>query len=423
MENQRLKKTFDNEVRVPQKVRGSLRLDELSNLVLRSSSTLINNLIDVKHQLVFTVGHSGELIPAIFESDIALVTKPVHFMKARPALYIEFPQRNEALRRQMFEKPRPIDYLGNDPAKLIAIARSGDLKCKYRMQTLIDETDDQIAMYLGRNLYSTSLDKRPRINLEQLRELWPIIPQKAVHLANVLSFGSSLILHRRSQRLNSMARTQMSRIERLFYFHPLITDGSYPFSFEPEKEADFINFILHEVGTNAILNSQKRAEFLHYWSLFNKTSTVFITITAPPGLTVSESLNNFERRKFPVEKKNIEFQGDLIMPGNTAQKTFLLREWSKIRGWEYTTLKALMTPNRVVTTPEPGSNGFLSKVGRLRVKSNLRTLFKYCKYLEYRLTHEPSCGYWINEHQETLHSIHVNLLLWQTNSIKPFGLI
>jgi hypothetical protein len=368
MEDQDKVKILEIEGRAPQHSKNTLRLDELSNLILRSSSFLINNLIDTNHQLVFTLNNDGSLVPSIYETDYALTTRPLKITKARPALYIEFPQRNEALRRQLFEKPRLIDYLGNDKAKLREIALSGDLKCKYRMQTLIDETDDQIAQYLGRNLYSTSLEKRPRINLDQLKELWSIIPHKAVHLANVLSFGSSLILHRRSQRLNSMARSNLTRIERLFYYHPIPNDGYYPFSFEPEREAEFINFILNETGTYAILKSHQKSQFEHYYNMFNLYQKDFKPLKEIQGLTVQESLNQFERKKFRYERKDEETLGDLIMPGNRMQKTFLKVEWSKIKRTPVEILKLLLTPSRVNCIPEPGSNGFLSKIGRLRVK-------------------------------------------------------
>jgi len=421
MENQENTRILEIEGKILRETtKHSLRLEELSNLVLRSSSFLVNNLIDVNHQLVFTISHDGELIPAIYESDKSLVTKPVRFIKARPALFIEFPQRNEALRREMFEKPRSIDYLGNDVAKLKEIARNGDFKCKYRMQTLIDELDDLISFHLGRNLYSTSLEKRPRINLDQLRELWAIIPHKAVHLANVISFGSSLILHRRSQRLNSMARNAMSRIERLFYYHPLISDGYYPFSFEPEKELNFIDFIMNESGPGEILKSHQKTVFTHYWSEFNKLQTVYVPPAVIPGLTVSENLNSFDRKRFRVERKDPESLGDLLMPGNPAQKKFLRGQWNVIKQWPIPTLKALLIPGRVNTHPDPGSAGFLSKIGRLRVKRNLRILYKYYEYVNYHLHKDPLSQQWIFECQETLSSIHVNLLLWQTNSIKPF---
>jgi len=420
MNFQEFQQTLELEDRASRRPKKHVKFDELSSLILRSGSSLMNTLSDVKHQLIFTVDNTGLLIPAVFESEIQLKTRRVEFMKARPALCVDFPQRNEAERRKLFSQPRLIDYLGNDRDRLIQIAKSGDLKCKYRMQTLIDEVDDEISFYLGKNLYSTTLEKRPRIDLKQLEELWFIIPHRAVHLANVLSFGSSLILHRRSQRLNTMNRSILSRIERLFYYHPLISDGQYPFSFEPEKEDKFIEFIQSESGPNAILaTTELKLKFTQLWSHFNTTRTSFSQVQKKTGFTVEENLNQLDRKKFNSEKKDTNNLGHIIMPGNPAQKTFLFKEWFKIRSWTTAALKQILTPNRVNMVPEPGSYGFLSKLGRLRVKENLRILYKYLRYVEHRLSTNALCGYWLHEREETIHSIHVNILIWQTNSIRP----
>jgi len=421
MKYQAFNQNLELEDRISRRPRNQLKFDDLSNLILRSGSSMMSTLSDVKHQLIFTVDNTGQLIPAVYESETQLQTRRVQFMKARPALCIDFPQRNEEERRKLFAQPRLVDYLGNDREVLVKIARSGELKCKYRMQTLIDAVDDEIACYLGRNLYSTSLEKRPRINLNQLEELWNIIPLPIIHLANVLSFGSSLILHRRSQRLNSMNRSSLSRIERLFYFHPLISDGQYPFSFEPEKVEEFIDFLMKEApGPNAILkDALMKAQFEQLRKKFDQNRTTFVQPVRNRGFTVEENLNEFDRKKFNSEKKDHSNLGHIIMPGNLKQKAFLREEWAKIKTWTVPSLKVLMTPNRINTIPEPGSRGFLSKIGRLRVKSNLRILFKYYTFVQHRCTTNPLCGYWLHEREETINSIHVNILIWQTNSIIP----
>jgi len=320
----------------------------------------------------------------------------------------------------MFAKPRLCDYLGNEKEKLVEIARSGDLRDKFRMRTLIDETDDKIAKYLGCNLYSLKWEKRPRINIDQFYDLYSILPHKILHLINIVLYGSSLILHRRSQRLALMPVANMSRLERLFYFCPYPKDGYYPISFEDEKEDLLIAFALDLKNANPLLNAEQ-CEILkkHLASIKIGITTEIKELPVPEALDLRDA-EKYRSHKYQ-DPSSLEYSREVPFPGSKMQKQFLRNLWNDILSQPIGHLKNLFG-NRTYIEPfrTQGSEGYLTRDGRLKVKINLRMMYKYHLYVKNRVERED-CPYWQYELQESLNILIVNLLVWRTNSIEPFS--
>jgi len=383
---------------------------------------LMEDLMQTGSQLLIQVNHDGTLNISLVEGTTsAILTRPLKpVLKNRPPIYLNFPQRDEEKRRQLFAKPRICDYLGNEKERLVEIAKSGDLRDKFRMRTLIDHVDDQIAKYLGCNLYSLKWEKRPRINLDQFYDLYDILPHKMLHLINILSFGSSLILHRRSQRVASMPLSTMSRLERLFYFCPYPSDGYYPVSFEDEKEDFLIEFAL-SANSGSLLNKEQKELLLKHLALI-KEGLKPKKIEKTP--IVQEILDNRDAERYRSLKykdpSSLEYIREIPFPGSKMQKQFLRDLWQDILSKPVIHLKNLFSNRSYIEpTRTVGSEGYLTREGRLKVKTNLRKLYRYHIYTKNRVERE-NCPFWLYELQESLNILIVNLLVWRTNSIEPF---
>jgi len=384
----------------------------------------VEDLVVTGCQLFIQINHDGTLNLSLVDGlTTAIQTRPLRPVhKNRPAIFLNFPQRNEEERRKLFMKPRLCDYLGNEKEKLVEIARSGDLRDKFRMRTLIDETDNKIAKYLGCNLYSLKWEKRPRINIDQFYDLYDILPHKMLHLVNIISYGSSLILHRRSQRLALMPVATMSRLERLFYFCPYPHDGYYPISFEDEKENQLIEYALTSNSPSPLLNLEQR-------KLLEKHLHLIKTGFKPPAreFSTQEILDFRDAERYRSHRykdpSSLEYSREVPFPGSRSQKQFLRETWQDVLSKPITHLKNLFK-NRTYIEPfrTEGSEGYLTKIGRTKVKQNLRVVYKYYLYAKNRVERED-CPFWRYELQESFNILVVNLLVWKTNSIEPFKLV
>ena len=392
---------------------------QLSNF--RLPIHMVEDLIETGYQLLIQVNNDGSLNLSLVSGAQSIIkTQPYRTeMKNRPAIQVRFPQRDEEKRRELFAKPRLCDYLGNEKAKLVEIAKSGDLRDKYRMRTYIDAVDNQIAKYFGCNLYSLKWDKRPRItSLSQFYDLYEILPHKILHLVNLIAHGSSLILHRRSQRLATMPRENMSRLERWFYYCPSPSDGYYPVSFEDEKENELISFALNETVKPLLTEKQK--------VLLRQELDRIDSGLIPKSILVKaeEIISFYGAERYRSARYNdpssLGYSREVPYPGKQTQKLFLRELWADVLQKPIDYLQKLFKNTEYIEPVRTaGSEGYLSPEGRLRVKYNLRIMYKYYLYVKHRVERED-CPYWQFELRESLNIIIVNLMIWKTNSIEPF---
>jgi len=131
-----------------------------------------------------------------------------------------------------YRQDRCSDDLTNSSQAIQRIVRSGELsKFSFYLSEEILFISDIVNK--GR-LFTANWSNRPRINMSELIHLnsqffikfGKNIPNLALHLANILENGSSLLLLNRSTR-SIKSSSELTKIERMFFWHSSIGDGVY----------------------------------------------------------------------------------------------------------------------------------------------------------------------------------------------------
>lgn len=361
------------------------------------------------------------------------------YIRKRPVLFTDIYQIDESVFKRNINLNNPLDYLGNDPAILKAISQEPEYSLT-RPRYVIDEVDNSIAKALGVKILSADPKKRPRIDIKQFYELYQLLPNKLTHLVNILNFNSSLILHRRSQRLKNFSNPSMnlSRLERLFYYSATPMDGFYPFSFAPEEERSFIEYLLFKdkmknkliPSTTLFVSHLLRLDILNQ---NNKYREILASLKVPDVVKpyniddvsfkrddsqpVEQCINLSDQSRYRSYK---DPRGVIRVPnpGSRFEKTFYDRRYKELMAMPIATVKSYFAASGINKDLRPGSIGRISREGRQLLKRNLRALYSYYQSISHIILRNPD-PYWAAEMKFCKQELYTYLLVWHTNTLFP----
>lgn len=425
-----------------------MQLNAFANVRIAKSSDLLEGLSEIKETLIFLLDpNTSQLVPGLISdqdrSRVSVHLKPCtmlsEYIRKRPVLFTDISQIDESVFKRNINLNNPLDYLGNDPAILKTISQEPEYSLT-RPRYVIDDIDNSIAKALGVKILQADPKKRPRIQIEQFYELYQLLPNKLTHLVNILNHGSSLILHRRSQRLKNFSNPSMnlSRIERLFYYSATPMDGFYPFSFEPEEEAKYIEYLLFKdkMKNKLIPSASVFVSHLLRLDILNENNNyrkILISLKVPivvdpynidqisfvkdDSLPVEQCINLSDQSRYRSYKDPAGIVR-VPNPGSRFEKTFYDRRYKELMAMPIATVKSYFAASGISKEIRPGSIGRISREGRQLLKRNLRSLYSYYQSVSHIITRNPD-PYWIEEMKFCKIELYTYLLVWHTNTLFP----
>jgi len=353
-----------------------------------------------------------------------------------------------------YKKDRLIDDLTNNPEVLKNAVKTREL---FEFSFHLTSEDLFISEFLQKKLYRVDWNVRPKINLEELRSLNSAylyrfgsnIPNLALHLANILMNGSSLIMTNRSKR-SVKTSSILSKIERMFFLHSVPGDGMYKlFSdknpkgepFDLRDDSNVVNQLMREIlslefpkNSNYYLHPDKRIQFFDLYqdirdkrlpkfekptiSAFEMTHRV-LRRNSDPSLPkedlvtedVAYDKEGVEIRPLPVDNKRI------YLPGRKHIKQKFDDVYYEIskdleRSIDFNFSNIQFSGQNETTT--------LSREGSKQIRKNLFTLYKWLKNLERSLIQDGDNASLRFNTKKCKFLIYLNILIFKTGKIEPF---
>jgi len=418
----------------------TINIADAWNYRIRNSESFVEPLIESQQSLIFLVEqNTGMLLPGLIseQSRVAInenltpVSQYKRVIKRRPFLYADIDQINEEQLRSYIPEISPLDYMGNDREELRRLTNLPEFSNR-RPRYIINNIDNAIACALGSKIMQANPAKRPRIDINQFYELYDLLPNRLLHLINIMNCGKSLILHLRSQRtenFNSIP-SSLSRLEKIFYYCALPNDGPY-LSFEKSREKELIKYILCE---DKCKNKYVKDEALfvsHLKEMDRRNGTKdYLSILLDLKIKIIPSTLEFKSISLKSTEINLSNQSRyksykdrsgtvrVPNPGSRQQKIFYDARYKKLLETPPELMKTTFERSMISKDILPYSIGRISKHGRDQLKRNLRQLYGYYNSVDNARKYDPDL-YWKNEALFIEIEIFANLLLWHTNLINP----
>jgi len=411
----------------------SMHIRRKTNFLVKNQDSALQNLDDLKlmsaqlaslnytdKRLVFLYDRNRQcfdpfLIDIVDERPLINNMKRIPVDISEPVLFLNI----STVSLSFFEKykiSRFSDDLSNSRDSIVQVVKSKELT-KFSFYLSPEDLFISDALNKGK-LYRANWLTRPRVNLEEFIKLnsqfytkfGRNFPNYALHLANIVANGSSLVMVSRSQRSIKSSQV-LTKIERMFFWHSVPGDGVYNLyssfqrsgkPFDLSDDNIVMNLLIteilkDEVNNNYYLPPQYRETFKNlYHSVRDRTTDEIPS----------------EPRQPCLDKKR------LYLPGRKHIKAQFETVFSEVSGHEneFEDLKGTIVFNGQNETTS------LTKEGSKQIRRNLFMLYRWLSRLneaaKYDSVDISTLRYKI---KKCKFLIYVNILIFKSGNIEPFS--